>query len=204
MIRVLIAGEGENEIGRVTHPGHREPRLPADEGVIETLLGKVRSGGWEVRAALQWKDVHKLKPKAFGEGDAKTIQGLVLRARELGCNALIFLRDRDGDRPRERSIRDTCKNLPARPQLLIAGGVPVEMLESWLLSLRGETRAESEPFPAVALEDRHGIPQKNTKAMVQLVRNAKLLTAPADAASLWRWLRRVAVCLEVRIPSQWP
>jgi hypothetical protein len=203
MIRVLIAGEGPNEIGQVSPAG--SPDGPGrSDGVIEALMSKVRPGGWAVRGVLQWKDVRKLRPNAHEDGEARTVRGLALHARERGCNALIFLRDRDRQVARERSIRDACKLVEVDGGLLVAAGIPIEMLECWLLALRGEPRAHLEPTPAQALEERHKIAPKRTTAMVQLVRNAHLLEAATDAVSFWRWLRRVATALNVRIPKEWP
>ncbi len=96
MIRVLIAGEGPNEIGSGPAGERREGERSRGAGVIEALLAKVRPAGWELR-------------------------------------------------------------------------------------------------------------DKNTTAMVELVRNARLLDVPVDAVSFWRWLRRVAEALRVLpIPREWP
>jgi len=202
MIRVLIAGEGNNELGS---PSGREGG--AGTGVIEELMIKVRRGGFEICFRKQWKDAHKLKVgvhDAIG-AEERAIRALTLFAAERGCNALVFLRDRDWQRARERTIHKAIElEQKRRPRLKIAGGVPIEMLESWLLALKGEEGSELEHQPASALEERHGIPSKRTTAMVALVQNAQLLSAPADAASLWRWLRRVAVALNVTIPGEWP
>jgi hypothetical protein len=71
MIRVLIAGEGPNEIG--THfDRSQDPRPILDEtviGVIEALLLKIRPGGWKTHGTMQWKAVPKLRPNSPGEGE---------------------------------------------------------------------------------------------------------------------------------------
>ncbi len=206
MIRVLIAGEGANEIGHWARHAPDEERTTG-VGVIEALLTKVRSGGWEVRAALQWKDIHKLRPSAAGDREERAVHILVMRARELGCNALIFLRDRDGPRnlSRERAIQRAVREAEKRPELAIASGVPVEMLESWLLALRGDPKSEDEQDPVLELHRRHKVAPKRTTAMIELVRHSRLLDAPDDAASFWRWIRRAATALNVSpIPKQWP
>lgn len=200
MIRLLLAGEGPDEIG-LPAKNLSEGERPSGGGVIEALLAKVRPAGWQVTATVQWKDVHKLRPNVPGSGDARTVQVLAMTAREQGCNALVFLRDRDRSIAREREIAEAVRTLGERP--LVACGVPVEMLESWLLALEGETGAERESDPVGALESRYGVPAKRATAMVQLVRNASLLDVPADAPSLWRWLRSAATALSVRIPPSW-
>jgi hypothetical protein len=202
MIRILIAGEGPNEIGHA--PSNAQPQQAAYDGVIEAFLTKVRPGGWEIRAAVQWKDVRKLRSNASEDGEARTVRGLQLRARELGCNALVFLRDRDKNSERERSIRDVCETLGQSQSLQIAAGVPIEMLECWLLALKGDEGAHLESEPVTALHDRYTVTPKKTAAMVQHVRNSRLLGAALDASSLWRWVRSVAIALRVRIPREWP
>jgi hypothetical protein len=203
MIRVLIAGEGSNELGPHPQAEFGEGERASGGGAIEALMAKVRQSGWQVVAAMVWKDVRKLKSNAGGDGEAKTIAGLVLRAKELGCHALVFLRDRDGSPARERAVRDAIAN-ERGGSLRIAGGVPIEMLECWLLALRGEKDAHADADPVTSLAVRHGVPAKRVTSMVQLVRASRVLTVPADAESMWRWLRQVAMALSVTTPKQWP
>jgi hypothetical protein len=190
MIHLLIAGEGTNEIGEAQVP-FTEGERSSGGGVIEALVAKVRPAGWQVRRARRWKDVLKLIPNAPGKGDERTVRGLALQAGELGCNALLFLRDRDRDALRERAIRNAVRSLDAGA-LHVAAGIPIEKLEHWLLALCGEAGAHKDPDPVSALRERHGVPAKATSAMVQLVRNARLPAVPEDASSLRRWLEQVA------------
>ncbi|MBI4703201.1 MAG: hypothetical protein HY744_18955 [Deltaproteobacteria bacterium] len=208
MIRLLVAGEGANELGRFARADRSagEAERTVGPGVIEALLAKIRPGGWEIRRALLWRDVRKYRPGLPGEGEARTVNGLILLARELGCHALVFLRDRDGQRRRERALAQAVKRalqLVDRPPL-IAAGVPVEKMEAWLLALRAERMTESCSDPVAALHERHGVPPKRTAAMVELVHNARLRLVPADARSLLRWLRQAAGALCVRVPRDWP
>ena len=203
MIRVLIAGEGANELGDKLKGDRLEGERATGGGVIEAFMTKVRGGGWQIRDAIRWRDVPKLRANAPGDGDTRTVRVLAQRAAELGCNALVFLRDRDGSQARERAIRDAIKEA-RRGTVVIAGGVPIEMLECWLLALRKEPSAHADPDCVASLEARHGVPRKRTIAMVQLVRRARLLDASPDARSLWRWLRLVAQGLSVKIPKRWP
>lgn len=150
MIRVLIAGEGKNELGeRGAAP---EGARSTGGGVVEALMEKVRATGWQVGGALTWKDVTKLKVNAGDVGERKTVKALALRANELGCNALVFLRDRDKSRTRERAIRDAIEEVRGAPSRLhqtlqIAGGVPIEKLECWLLALRKEPKRTTTRIP---------------------------------------------------------
>src|SRR5260370_36567270 len=84
-------------------------------------------------------------------------------------------------------MRDVHKGPLAGGKVRSAGGVPIEKLECWLLGLGRESRAHDDHDPVASLETRHGVPPKRVTAMVQLVRRSRLLDAPADAQSLWRW-----------------
>jgi hypothetical protein len=200
MIRVLIAGEGVDELGPLPPTAFEEGERASGGGVIEALITKVRPTGWRVIEAMVWKDVRKLKANAPGHGDTKTIRGLALWAREHGC-ALVFLRDRDRSTRREREIRDAITGIKG---VRVAGGVPIEKLEHWLLALKGEKNAHANADPVASLEARHGLPAKSVTAMVQLVRTSRLGDTPNDAQSLRQWLRRVADTLFVKVPNQWP
>lgn len=174
--------------------------------MLQALLHKVLPGGFEIVDHVQWSQIHRLRPGTATHGEVECVRRLAVRARELGCHALVFVRDRDGDRARERAIEMTITELgrdrhPART--VIAGGVAIEKLEAWLLALDGARGSESEPDAATALAKR-GIPLKHTGRMVDLVHRRSLRNAPEDARSLWRWLRRAAVALNVRIPPSWP
>ncbi len=86
---------------------------------------------------------------------------------------------------------------------MIVDGIPVEMLESWLLALTGEKKSEDNPDPAGSLREK-GVPEKKTTAMVQLAMNAKLSDIPDDAVSLRKWLRKLAQGLNQKVPKNWP
>ena len=211
MIRLYVSGEGSNELGTrcSPEPGDELPHDRFHPGVLEKLAEKVLPGGWEILEAIRWRNVHKLRVKTPGiaRGEAATVERLARRARDLGCNALVFLRDRDGprNRSRERAIANAIRQAKNEYRgLAIAGGVPIEMLESWLLALRGERNTESASDPTVELEKWHGVPKKRTTAMVQLVMNSRLRDVPDDAHSLRRWLRALAIALNVNVPKSWP
>ena len=207
VIRILISAEGSNELGTRCDPeeGDRFPSAGPHPGVIEKLAEKVSPGGWEVRHAIQWKGVHKLRVGNSGiaRGEAANVERLALRARELGCNSLVFLRDRDGSSIREKVIKKEVDKQQSG-KLRIAGGVPVEMLESWLLALKGVRASERVEDPAKLLEEEHDVKKKRTTDMVQLVMNSRIDRIPEDAVSLLRWLRSLATALNVKIPKQWP
>src|ERR1700690_1066611 len=122
MIRILIAGEGANELGEPLRGALVEGERPAGGGVIEALMAKVRRADWQVREAMLWKDGRKIRSNAPGDGDRRTVDALAMRAREHGCHALVFLRDRDRDRSRERAIGDAIREASGKHKDLVIVG----------------------------------------------------------------------------------
>ena len=182
MIRVLIAGEGSNELGPEPPLGTDEGERASGGGVIEALMTKVRLTGWLHPGDDDLEGRAQAEGQYAGRGDARTVAVVALRAREMGCNALVFLRDRDGYPSRQRTIGQAIATLDER-RLQVAGGVPVEKLEHWLLALKGQTNAHGDVDPIASLAKRHGVPAKQASAMVQLVWSSRLLDALSDAVS---------------------
>jgi len=196
VLRVFIAGEGRNELGRRSgSPAYQGER--SDPGVIEALLRKVRPTGWEVSAAVDWKELRKFKARTGGRGDGANVAKAHLRAREHGCDVIAFVRDRDGVRfePRESDIEAAIAELAsagAGPRVI--GGVAIEKLESWLVALAGVSRSEALRRPEEHLA-KQGIDGKDTAAMVAHVDEHGIHAVPEDAASLRRWLDRARAVL---------
>ena len=192
MTRVLLGGEGRSELGGwANKPPYRaaEP----DSGVLEALLRRVRPDGLSVVDGIRWKDIRKFKVGAHRTAEERNVLGLALLARELSADVVAFTRDRDGDRRRERDVAEGIERAETLfPNVHVVGGVAVEMIEAWILGLRGRKRAEKlgNPKPETA---RFGL--TSVEAFVQLVRDAKLEEIPKDAASLRGWLARATEAL---------
>jgi hypothetical protein len=116
------------------------------------------------------------------------VLGLALRARDTGCNAVVFSRDRDRNMDREKDvlagIARAQEVFADRPK--IAGGMAVEMIESWVASLQGTKRAESATDPSSLLTD------NSLAGKRAVVDSADLSRLPADARSLRLWLTAAA------------
>lgn len=196
MIRLFLAGEGPNELGRwALEPAYRGD----DPGALEALLTAVRASGWQVEDAIRWQDIRKYVVGAHGRGEEQNVRRAWHHAHhERGCDALAFTRDRDGDKSRERTILDTVAELESNGAT-IAGGVAVECLESWLLAIAGDTRTESlgRLKAAEHLESKHGVGHKNTGQMVELIQRKGLGEVPDDARSLRSWLEKARSILSV-------
>jgi hypothetical protein len=126
--------------------------------------------------------------------EAGNVLGLALRARDRGCDAVVFSRDRDGRTDREKDVLDGLRRangvFAGRPK--IAGGMAVEMIESWVASLQGTRRAESAADPSTLLADNSLVGKRS------VVESADLTRLPADACSLRRWLAAAARVLGLR------
>ncbi len=202
MIRVILAGEGKNELGSfaVEAPFRAEKPEP---GVVEALLRQIRPDGWQVVDAILWKNIPKLRVGIGGKGEGLNVQRAIHHAKKRGCDVLAFTRDRDKAKfaHREREIEATLAELrdqgAAGPGII--GGVAIEKLESWLAALAGAQDSESLRRPEERLAEL-GIGEKDTAAMVRFVEETGLGKVPADALSLLRWLDRAREILGARTP----
>jgi hypothetical protein len=197
LIRVIIAGEGANEVGGfVKEEAFRdgEPR----PGVVEALLRQVRPDGWKVVDAILWKKIPKLQVGIGKKGEEHNVYRAFHHAKKRGCDVFAFTRDRDKakfahrDGDIERAIEVLQKDSGAQPA--IVGGVAIEKLESWLTALAGMHGSEALRRPEEVLSG-FGIEEKNTSAMVRFVEERGLGEIPADAGSLRRWLARAREAL---------
>ncbi len=198
-MKIIIAGEGPNELGSwAQHPSYRESPFP---GVLEMLLERVRGDGWQVVDGILWKQIRKYRTGGHGSAEIRNVLGLVLQAKERGCDVVAFLRDRDGTNANpnieraeavEDGIRRARDELDKPPELV--GGVVVKKLESWLVALLGTGGSETMRRPEEVLEKKD-ISLKSTLEYVAVVRNADMNSLPEDAASLRLWLERARAVL---------
>jgi len=201
-VRVFLAGEGKAELGsRAGHPAYQSDEQP---GVIATLLGRVQPDGWEIGGVREWKTIRKLKVGAARHADTHNVLGVALDAKEAGCAALAFMRDRDNDPDREAAIEQGIERagteLDQPPQII--GGVAIPTLEGWLLALLGRTGTEQmSPGGASDRLARQLDGTPSVEAMVGLVESADLKTLPPDSRSLTVWLNRAKGVLPALVES---
>jgi len=196
MIRVIIAGEGRNELGGFANEEVFRKDEP-EAGVIEALLRQVRPDGWRVVDAIHWKKAPKLQVGIAGKGEALNVQRAYHHAKKRGCEILAFTRDRDDVRfaHRERDIERAIISITETTEgPALVGGVAIEKIESWVAAIAGTTQSEKLRRPEEKLEAQ-GIRNKDTAAMVQLVQQYGLRNIPNDAQSLRRWLERAEKAL---------
>jgi hypothetical protein len=191
-VKVFLAGEGKTELGRYAL-SKEYAEGSVEVGVLEALLRR-HSNNLEVIGAELWKS--KLPKLKVGRGmsgaETKTVRGLALLAEEAGAQVLVFTRDRDGDEERERDVvAGLAIARRENPSLRIVGGVAIEMIECWMLALRGDHHAQACRDPKGELSKRHKV--ASVQQMVGLVRGAKLERSaiPKDAESLREWLEQV-------------
>ena len=175
-VKILIAGEGPNEIGGWATAAPYRASAPSP-GVIEALLRQIRSEGWTIEQGWLWKSVRKYKVRPQKQPETQTVLGLALAAHEAGCNVLAFVRDEDHDAQRTRAISAGMREASSLwPQLRIAGSTAAPCLEAWLL-------------------EECGLPRKDTAAMVALVDERGLVKIPLDAAALCAWISNARAAL---------
>lgn len=191
-MRVILAGEGRNELGdfAVEEPFRSDKPAP---GVTEALLRQVRPEGWKVVAAIRWKEIPKLQVGIGGRGEELNVHRAHHHARKRGCDVFAFTRDRDGTKfaHREEEIERAIERLEESPATgpAVVGGVAIEKLESWLVAIAGTHGSEGHRRPEEVLAGL-GIAEKDTAAMVRFVEETGIQDIPSDARSLRRWLDR--------------
>ncbi len=199
MKRVLLAGEGSNELGdwASEHPyqpaqGKRRRGEPAPrEGVLEALLRQVHPDGWEVGGGVLWKNIRKLRAGQHRGAEARNVLGLLNKAAEDGFDTVAFSRDRDGDQERgddlTRGLREAQEVIARCPEYI--GGLAVERLESWVAAVLGIPGSEEKrDLELDRLLERQGIHAKDGRAMVEAIRRCGLGKIPDDAGSLRDWI----------------
>jgi hypothetical protein len=204
LIRVILAGEGKNELGSfaVEEAFRTEP----EPGVLEALLRQIRREGFQVTNAISWKDLPKLQVGIGRKGETYNVLRAYHRARKLGCDVLVFSRDRDREKFAHRvdDIEHALTQIEASEGgPAVVGGVAIEKLESWLVAVAGHHRSEEMRRPEEKLIEM-GIGDKDTRAMVALVEERGLAGVPPDARSLRRWLDRARAALGADEPGQAP
>lgn len=195
MKKILLAGEGKNELGGWA--AELPYRNPDEPGVLVTLLRRVAPDGWKVSDAVLWKQIRKYRSRDHRSPETRAVLGLVQQAKERRFDAVVFSRDRDGEKPEhEQREKDLSRGLEEAPRAIdgappVVGGLAIQRLESWVLATLGTPSTESMKNAEV---DRRlanaGIRPKDTEAMVHAVATADLAAVPADARSLQAWLVR--------------
>ncbi len=195
-LRVFLAGEGRSELGsRAGHPVYQSDDQP---GVIVALLTKIQPSGWEIGGARMWKSIRKLRVGSAPHADTHNVLGAALDAKEAGCGALAFIRDRDGDDKREQAVEDGIRRARAElgGALEIIGAVAIPKLEGWILALRGHRRTEDMSPGGASAKLAEVLDRKpGLEAMLAVVGAAILETLPHDAKSLAGWLHSARVAL---------
>jgi hypothetical protein len=202
-MRILIAGEGKTELGYWSlQPEHRTSEKIRDErGLIDAFLSKYRTDGWTIVDGLNWRQIPKYTARRSNNSSAssigpegKTVLGLLLRAEERKCDAVVFVRDRDDEPMREKEIEAAVEMGAATFAPRVAGGIAAQAIESWLLSLKNEKGAERHGDPKDVLRDKFGVESLADK--VAIVVQADVDDVRQDARSLLQWLARVRAILE--------
>ncbi|NUQ74927.1 MAG: hypothetical protein HUU21_15360 [Polyangiaceae bacterium] len=192
-MKLLLSGEGYDDIGDwAKEPMYRSK--PPEAGVIEALLRKLEAGEITVREAVPWKKIAKFRAGDHAHPETRNVLGLAVKADDMRCDALVFVRDRDRDEDRQADIENGIKLAQSKfPDLAIAGGVAVEEIEAWILAILGERRSERHADPKTVLKQNHSIAGR--ASMLSALEDKTLGQIPIDATSLRTWLARAAAAL---------
>lgn len=193
-MKVFIAGEGTDEIGNFAQdPAYRPSRCQG--GVIEALLRKVREKGWTIVDGCPWRRIRKFAVGRDLHGrERRNVLGLVDHAVEAGCDIVVFVRDRDGEKARSEAIDSAiCAARALTPDTKVIGGTAVEAIDGWIIACLGHTRSEDLTDPKAALMEEFNVLTGEQKA--EAVNNTILNQLPQDARSLRAWLKEATETL---------
>ena len=196
-VRLFFAGEGPDELGEwANEPAYRPSAdTPAAGGVLHALVG--RHTRYETVDAVRWKTIRKFKAGDHAKPEFRNVMGLALQADERECDALVFVRDRDGDLEREKDIEQGIELASKRFRVRIVGGTANEELEAWILAMLGTRKSESFADAKTKLADAHETTTREQKC--EVVTKANFGELPEDCPSLRRWLERAKAGLVPRI-----
>lgn len=182
-MKVWLAGEGTNDIGSLAKNAQTTREYP---GALQVLL-RLSSPDAEVIGGGDWKSVPKLRTGTKG-AEAQTVARLQLRAEEKNADALVFMRDRDGERDRQKQIESAL----AASSFPTAGVVSVETLEHWIVAVAGRSKSEKlsgSQVDAVLAELK--VKKKDTQSYAAWLSSTSLDALPQDAKSLRLWIQRL-------------
>ena len=143
--------------------------------------------------ARVWKRIRKFQAGKHAKPETRNVLGLVNEAEEARCDALVFVRDQDGEADREASIDEGIRLARERgfgPAMV--GGVAIQEIEAWILALLGERPTQHHTDAKSVLVKKHGI--TTCAAKVAVVESADRGKIPDDALSLHAWLAQVDAC----------
>lgn len=190
-MKVFLSGEGDDDIGGWAKEAPYQGD-PPEMGVIEALLRQVAAAEITIGGACVWKKIRKYRSGAHAQRETRSVLGLMIEAEELGCDAVVFVRDRDGDAKRQADIEAGVHQARAGEFVpVVVGGVAVEEIEAWILAILGERRSEQHTDAKAVLKERHGIDSRDK--MVAVIQKRRLEDVPEDATSLHAWLRDATV-----------
>lgn len=189
---MFLSGEGPDDLGDwCNDPRYRSN--PSKIGIIEALLRRMSRVDFIIVDARPWKRIRKFQAGKHAQPETRNVLGLMNEAEEARCDALVFVRDQDGYADRQEHIEVGIRLVRAgdfAPALV--GGIAVQEIEAWVLTLLGERRTEHHADAKDVLEKKHGITTCEGKTAV--VDSADRAKIPEDAASLRAWLARVDAC----------
>lgn len=184
-MKVFLAGEGRDELGKwFDHPGYRDDKN--HPGLIEAFLTNLEID-YMVTDGKRWRNLLKYEAGDGRSEEMKNVMGAAQEALDLGCDAVVFVRDLDSAPWRETDIAKGIEKARAEfPDLRICGGVAIQEIEAWILALKGDHGSETHRDAKEVLKTKHGVERRNQK--VEVVRAADLTRTPSDAVSLNGWL----------------
>lgn len=198
-MKVLLAGEGKTELGDFDlDPAYRA--TPPADGVVLALAEALVPAGWQVGHAVKWSRIRKFRAGDHASPEARNVLALALDCVERDLPAVVFARDVDGQRDRAADIDDGVRRARERfPKVGLAGGLPSQAIENWLLALRGEVGTETLHRDQARRRVETEAPGVADK--VAWVRASDAERVATDAKSLRDWVEALSLILVATVGS---
>lgn len=185
-MRAFVSGEGRHDLGKWDEAPERRAESKRTDGVFVELVRK-KGTVIEVCGGMTWRSVPKYVARGHVSAEEKTLRKLVEFAHDAGADTLIWGRDIDDDKSRQRQLEGAQAALAGEDLdgLAVRGGPVVPCIEAWVLALSGAVRHPEEQSPAKlkALAEEHGLSREHE--MVELIRSKQLDVTRSDSLRNW-------------------
>lgn len=183
---LFIAGDGKTELGDWSEPPQYRAAHPR-RGCLEALVSEAAGPHHEIAGSISWKNIRSFQAGQHRSKELRNVLGAALHAKDAGCEALVFVRDRDRRPECQVEIESGLREAEGRfAELKIAGGVAIEEIEAWILACRGERKSEAHRDAKAALG-----PLSTQDKVAVIDSLASFSELPDDAHSLKLWVSQV-------------
>lgn len=138
-MRAFVSGEGRHELGKWDEEPSNRAESKRSDGVLVELARK-KGATIEVCGGMPWRKVPKYVARGRRSAEEGTLRKLVQLALDERAELLIWARDTDHDKDRQRQLEQTHDALKVEDTfgLSVRGGPAVPCIDAWVLAIAGD------------------------------------------------------------------